>query len=242
MKNRKIVALSGSIALFAAASIGTPVAADTKADLTLVNGIPSKAVDVCVGKKEVRSGLRYGGKTFKRVGVGAKKVTFRVKSPGRCKGNVLARKTITLGNEDDYTLVAIKRGQKKVVAFDNDQAGSQFFPSADPLDTALVWRHAANIRDVGFVIGLAPIDVNYWEHAGDIIWNKGDQRIDQMALVNQPYISVLSVVAPFSELGYAGPTYTDVYPGYRYEWIFVGTNERNAKIVKILREIQFLVG
>lgn len=222
-----------SLAALAAAAFAAPAAA-AKPHVALVNGIPGKKVDICTNKKEVASKVRYGKKALRRTSTGIKKVTFRVAGPGKCKGQVLAKANMVFANDSDQTIVATKRGGDKIVVFDNVDLG----PLPAFVDTAVAWRHAANIKDVGFSIGYGPVTIDVWEHAaGDIFWNRGDQQIDVATHGAQSYLMTMAVVVPFSEGVYAGPIYDTIYPGGRYEYIFVGTREGNAKIVKIRRSL-----
>lgn len=231
MIRTRATVIGGSLALLAASVAGAPASAAPNVDIAFVNGIPGKKVDICVNKKEVKSAVRYGGKALRKIGSGSKVISFRAKSPGKCKGKVLAKKTLLLSNGDDLTVVGTKKSPKKVTVFDNILLG----PLPALVDTATAWRHAANVKDVGFIIGFAPIDFEMWEHAGDDIWNKGDELVDAAVYGSQTHIMSMDVVVPFSEFWYPGSRVDVVYPGLRYEWIFVGSNSVNTKIVKIAR-------
>ena len=45
------------------------------------------------------------------------------------------------------------------------------------------------------------------------------------------------VTKPHTEFAYIGPNLRYLVPGYRHEWIFVGSNSKNTRIVFIKRPI-----
>ena len=113
---RALLVAIGS-AVIAAGALAAPVAA-VNPRLALVNGIPGRTVDVCVGNSEVRSNLKYGGWVERFVAPGSRTVRFRRAAPGRCQGTVLAQTTLLLVDDDDKTVVGTRR-VPKVVVFEN---------------------------------------------------------------------------------------------------------------------------
>jgi hypothetical protein len=72
--------------------------------------------------------------------------------------------------------------------------------------------------------GFGPIDIDLWERAGDVYWNKGDELVDAGVHGDQVYVMSMDVVVPFSEFWFPGSRIDHVYPGTRYECIFVGSH------------------
>ena len=62
MRNLKKLMLGSAAATLAITALTAPAAAaDTTGTLAIVNGVPGTKVDVCIGGKELRSKLSYGG-------------------------------------------------------------------------------------------------------------------------------------------------------------------------------------
>lgn len=128
----------GSVAIAAAVLAAPVAAADPR--LALAKGIPGRKVDVCIGNNEVRSNLKSGGWDERFVGPGSRIVRFRAAAPGKCKGTVLAQRTLLLAEDDDKTVVGTRRAPKAVV-FEN-------LPYPAVTDGISRFRYAADLGPV----------------------------------------------------------------------------------------------
>lgn len=208
-------------------------AADTKGTLAIVNGIPGQKVDVCLDGKELKSGLKYGGKVLKNVvATGSKKLRFYKPDPRSCRGSLVARKNFPLVAAEDLTIVVTKRAPK-IVIVSNEPLG-EIPPKGEPHGGSFAaWRHAAEFA-VNFKLRV-------WSHnpeepiqpAVDPTWSKGQHSA---AGYGPDFILQLRVTLPESNHTLAlRRTYID--SEHRYEWIFVGTKPGNARMVFLDRVI-----
>ncbi len=140
-----LVALGSAV--IAAGALTAPVAA-VDPRLALVNGIPGRTVDVCVGTNEVRSNLRYGGWVERFVGPGSRTVRFRAAAPGTCTGEVLAQTVLLLAEDDDKTVVGTRQVPNKVVVFEN-------LPYVATTLADIEFRHAGDLGPVNVVQSFA---------------------------------------------------------------------------------------
>jgi len=236
MHRLKTLEVGTIVAALAIATFGAPAAAGTpKGKVAVVNGRPGTKVDICINGREIRSGLPYGGKKYKTLWATQKVLKVFKKDPRVCRGTLLAKKRFDLLPGDDLTIVVTRRTPRKVVVFDNSDL---VLPPASPLDSAFAWRHAADFGGVDFVISFDQVFLFPWIHSGDTRWHKGDEWAFPADHDNQDHVMML-YVSPRSEVIYVGPVFTHVWPGYRYEWIVVGTKGRNAKVVTLKRLITF---
>ena len=65
MHTLRTLVIGLAVTALAVSALAAPVSAAPKTKLAIVNGIPGKAVDVCVNGREVKSGLRYGRFIFR---------------------------------------------------------------------------------------------------------------------------------------------------------------------------------
>ena len=99
-------------------AIGAPVSAAGSGKVAVINGVPSKRIDVCVNGTEIKSALPYGKKAFRKLKAGPKRIKFYKKDPRVCKGKLMAKKSFRFPAGSDLT-IAMTRFGPKVVIFDN---------------------------------------------------------------------------------------------------------------------------
>ncbi len=239
MHRYKKLLLGAASATLAITAFGAPAAAaDTTGTLAIVNGIPGKKVDVCIGGKEMSSKLAYGGIFRKNVvGTGTKKLKFYNKDPRTCKGQLLGSKTLAISAGTDLTIVVTKNAPK-VVVFDNASplymgevpprgapyAGTTFFSwaSAADFDTNFIYTL------YGVVEGPFPISPS-----ANAVWSKGDRYIQPISPI---YIMKLIATLPEDPDAVAERSRT-LQPSRRHEWVLVGTNKFNAKFILVDRGV-----
>ena len=235
MRSHQGIAIGGLIVAFAIVAFAAPASAASGGRITFVNGIPGKQIDVCVNGKEVRSKLGYGKKATRSFGSpGTKKLKVFLKHPGRCKGTRLAKKSFPLDPNGDLTIVLTKKGPK-VVPFDNTGLGT-VGPAAD--DIAVVWRHAADVGGVTFKSLLVPSPPI--TPVADPVWTKGDEGILKSPLA-APVTIVVEVTRPDVFVALVGPIARTVRPDRRYEFIFVGSRTKNARLVMIVTKVDSFI-
>lgn len=226
--------ISGLATASLTAGLVIPVtAADTKGTLAIVNGVPGQKVDVCLNGKELKSKLKYGGAVLKNVvPTGFKKLRFYKPDRRTCRGTLVAKKGFPLGAADDLTIVVTKKAPK-VVTFDNSALG-EIPPLGAPYGGGFVaWRHAAEFA-VNFRYRLwepgpeTPIGT-----AIDPISTKGQQLLSGSY---EDDIWQLRATLPESP-GTIALKKVHSKSNHRYEWVFVGTNPRNAKFVVLDRKV-----
>jgi hypothetical protein len=219
-----------TIAALAIPILGGSALAAFPPHVAVVQGIPGKTVDVCIGNNEVKSNLRYG-KWFERtVGVGNRTIRFRTAAAGSCAGQVIIQKTRTFALDDDVTIVVTSKAPK-VLVFDNGDLG------AIPATTAEVFfafRHAADVGPLTFKMGgldqiLTP--------AADPIWEKGDEATGLN--YDEGLVSV-AVTRPDSDEPLASVASHYGLPesvALRSEWYAIGSKLRNLRIITFTRHV-----
>jgi hypothetical protein len=229
---RRVGVLLTSAALLASLTVGSlasPVAAANPV-VTLVNGIPGVRVDICIGGKETKSRLPYGAKVQRSLLPGTKTVKVYKADPRKCKGKVLAKRSLTVAADADLTLVAT-RFAPKFVTFDNTAT-----PGASPQSANVFLRHAADLgpATMGFFyqIGLPLAPAAY------PTFSKGGQTLIEIAGISirscaqragNAFASSRWVDLPFTN------NVTDTFGNRHIEFILVGTNVKNAKFAVIDR-------
>ena len=132
---------------------GGPAAAldPAPARVLLINGIPSK-VDICFGKTEAVSNLRYGrAAVWEELLPGSYRYVVRLAKVGKCTGKLLGFATKTFASDGNYSLVIWRAFRKvSIKQFTNDVS----LEAADRPTISV--RHAAR--------NPATIDVWLWEH------------------------------------------------------------------------------
>ncbi|MFV2062574.1 MAG: hypothetical protein ACC726_03555 [Chloroflexota bacterium] len=238
MRRSTNLVLGAAVAALAISTLGAPVAASSKAYVQIVNGIPGKRIDVCVNDKEIKSALPYGKVIKRQLHGGSKKIKFRKKSPGVCRGKRLASRTVPLPGGSDKTIVATNKQPTKVVVFDNAGLST---PAIHPPDSAWAVRYAANV-DLGVKFDIDSATQIPLTPAVDPIWTKGDQIALPLS-VGPGYPSLLLftlwVTLPESTIPLAGPVVGSLSEGQRLQQVVVGNHPGNIRIVQFKQPIKF---
>jgi hypothetical protein len=224
--------LIGAIgAALAITALGAPVVAvdPGQGRVTIVQGIPGRVVDVCIGGREVKSGLRYGKVVVRTLEAGPKWIKVFRKDPRRCKGTRLISEGFALGDGDDLTIV-LMRAYPYVLAWDNAGLGTAVTDAS-----AVAMRHGASlgkatfkIRQVTPELPIPPTPAADPTPA-DPVWKKGYQAVDYPVTAGQTLR--VRVTRPGKSKTLAGPKERTLRVERRHEWILVGTSKRNARLV-----------
>ena len=202
-----------------------PASAAVQTDLAWINGLPGK-VDVCIGRTEIISNLRYGRAKFYLWEPGTFRFVIRKAAAGKCNGRKLGVVRTTIGASGDQTAVIWKPFRKlKIKVFDNDttvEAGA----------SSLVYRHMAKYP--------AAVDVWLWEHVlrvsdefpptfDDVRRGTSSPKVDLRP--GQFYIDTYASRRTrfFGWEGFWGRTDPERY----LEVYLVGTTKKNFKLVTI---------
>jgi hypothetical protein len=216
----------------AAAAVAVPASAAVTTRVAFVQGIPGTSVDVCIGSKEVRSGLRYGGWFQRGLASGTKAIRFRQAAPGTCTGSILRQTSLDLQNGDDLTVVATTKSPHKVLVFDNTGFGI-LTPSVNE-GSFVVIRQASDLGDVSFKaqIGQALTPTADAPFAKGDEWTNGTESGPAVLLlaVTRPDKSRV-IVSTAEKLG-AGSKLFD-----RVEIYLLGTKDGNARLIAVRRDI-----
>ena len=223
MRITRRLALASATAVLAIWTIAFPTAA-ANPRIAVVQGMPGKTVDVCLGNAEIKSGLRYGKWVQKVVAPGTYTMRFRTASPGRCQGSVLGKTIFAVSADHDITFVGKAKGAD-FVWFHNTDVPK---PMGD-VDW-VGFRHAA---DVG------PIALNVWGMnmavpAAVPTFDVGDRW---QVSIGGPYSAAytFSVYKPTALTPFEGPKGYLTTSGRRHEIYLVGTNTRNARFAAVVR-------
>jgi hypothetical protein len=221
MHKVRVVIMSALAMALAVGVIGAPVAA-ANPKLLLVNGIPGRTVDVCVGNTEVKSGLKYGAYVQRIVAPGIRTIRFRAASPGNCNGAILASRTRDFLVDEDLTLVGTKKSPNKVVVFVNPPLGASTNSGA--------FRYAGDLGDINVAVQLSAF---FAPTALAPAWDKGSEYYLAPSVSFWMGISLwrANTVDPFRE------SMVQAVDGYRSEFILVGTTTKNDKLVKVRRAV-----
>ena len=224
--------VAASLTALAVSALAAPSSAIVgTGTIGVVNGIPGQRVDICINGKEVRSSVKYGGRTYKTMNSGIKSIKIFKADPRKCKGVKVAQKAFDLGAFADWTLVVNKQSPKWV-EFDN--AGLGVIGSggvAYPGVALFAWRHAADLGDVTFKyqqlnpenpIGPAPA-------VTDPVWVEGDDfRINDYSV---GFGFSLRAMRPDKQKTIAKSAMVILQESRRYEWYLLGTKPKNAKFI-----------
>ena len=229
MRIPRTLAIAGIGSTLLLGSLAAPASAVSyPVKINIVQGIPGKTFEVCIGTNEVRSTAKYGSVTKVPVEPGVYMIKLKRPSSGKCKGQLYRKTTVAVAVNQDLTVVATRKSPSKWITYYN--------PQTTTVDTGLLSiTHAADLGNVGIsylVSGLAPGESPY-------IWSKGERRL-------LPAVSagtVASVVA--MKVGHTrllgGLRRQSFAPGKHYDYILLGTEGRNAKWARVVRSlVQFL--
>ncbi len=239
MRSIRALIATGVITALALSSLAAPAVAGTGARMTIVNGIAGKKIDVCIGStKELRSGLKYGG-VYKKGLTGSKKLRFRTAGRGTCKGKVLAGRNVTFPAGSDKTIVVTAKSPK-VLVFGNpttvDMAGEGRLALRHAADLSWntvhfrrgFWKVVPEYPDLPFEPTLAVDDPEAFE--------KGSQYMGKTA-VNPDFVVQVKVTRPDPAIVLATSPVFQTEALKRYEFIFVGTKAKNARLVQVTTDL-----
>ncbi len=225
-------------AILAVASLGLPAtAADDTGTLAIVNGRPGAAVDICIGKRELHSGVRYGS-VFRKdvIKPGRKVIRFYKRNDAQtCGGTRFASRVIEVVAGMDLTIVLTRRAPK-VVIFDNTDPYflGQVPPRGEPLTSAVFgWRSAADFAADFHFTWWSPNPEQPISPADDTVWTKGAE----FTYGTEPDVLWrIRATTPGTDVTLAQKSaMTKV--SRRYEWVLVGTDRANAQFVLINRGV-----
>lgn len=237
MRSLTKLGLTGATLALAVTALAAPAgAADTKGTLAFVNGVPGGRVDVCINGKELKSALPYGRAYFKNViSTGPKTLRFYKKDPRKCRGTLLAKKSIAVEPGTDLTIV-VTRKAPKVVMFDNKTPAflGEIPPKGLPYVTGIIrFNHASEIPANFFYRVWNPNPEIPLTTAANAIWTKGDSRFGD---VGPDAIVQLRATRPEDSTSLAEAS-VRIALSHRHEWIFVGTKPANVKMVLLDRAV-----
>ena len=214
VRTARLVTLALGSALIISALAAAPAAAANPL-VTFVNGIPGKTADVCVGSNEKGSSLKYGQRFRASVGAGSKVISFRAASSGKCKGKVLAQRTLVFAADGSYTVVGSAKAPLKVAVFVN------------PTEPSYVVRYAGDLGSVGIAHQVAtwvnPAALEYFE--------KGDAG-PETAVATDTLASWAAYLSGNAQPFLQSPIVL-FEAGYRTEVILVGTKKSNSKFIVV---------
>ena len=225
MSVRHSIARTIALVVFAASlfAVAGPVSAgDTRATVFIVHGVPGVKVDVCIGGLgEVTSKLAYAERDKRRFEAGTYKLKVRKALRGECKGDVVAKGSVTLAELANVTLVVRPEGSKNTIArFDND---------VTPTGGGQIRFVAAHMMRGGAV--------DVWANGSEEI--SGLQRGDtgQVALAADVVYSAWGtksgLTAPI-----VGPRVIDsTTQGQAFTFVMVGTKVANNRLVIFKQEV-----
>jgi hypothetical protein len=219
---RRILLIVGAATLLGAV-LGAPVTA-AGGRILFVQGRPGTSVDICVGGKEVASGLEYGAHRARFVAAGSTRLRFTKAAPGACTGGQLAARRFEVGPGSDTTIV-LTRDAPKLVVYPQTPS-----PARGPSVGTFVLRHAADTGRAGFRFTTDETIPWYPEPAVDAPFRKGDWGIGTAVAglrmfwwAHRP--PEQTVIAGTVELVVEGAT--------RHELILVGTVLGNLRLLRI---------
>jgi hypothetical protein len=230
--------IGGALGALSITALGAPVAAaDTQGTLAIVNGVPGKRLDVCINGNEIKSGLRYGQAVLRdTISTGEKVIKFYAQDPRRCKGQLHAQHDgLMLVAGSDFTVVVTKNAPR-IVVFNNVSPVylGEIPPAGPPNPNGFVaFRHASEVLANFFVRYWAPIPETPIDPAAFPLAGKGESFATS---TGPDLIWQLRVTRPEDPDTIAFRKLT-TQASRRYEWIFVGSNAGNAKIVLLNRRI-----
>lgn len=224
--------IGGTVAALAVTSLAGPVAANHQARLTIVNGIPGKTAEVCIGNKEVKKKLPYGKAAIRRVGTGHKVVKLRKPSAGKCKGKLITKKPVNLVGNDDKTVVFSKKQPVRNRVFDNATSSGDY--------TSIWVYNMSDIVNPGFKFEIAgngtPWIPTGTLPAADTPWAKGESGTGSVG------VGSALLMWPHQPPSQQPLTAIRVIPGESQRlalMILVGTHTGNVKFLKVKMAFPF---
>lgn len=231
---RRLVLVTAATALVATALAVPASAADTTGTLAIVNGRPGAKVDICIAGKEQASAVPYGGVYRKGViGTGIKVLKFYKADRRTCRGTLFGSYTLNIAAGTDLTVV-LTRIAPKVVIFDNANMGEIPPRGTEYINAYFGFRHAAEMP-ANWIHSYYAKDGDFpWTPTANAVWTKGDAY--QGPFVTGAFF-IQTAIEPEDPTAVLGKAFVYTQPSRRYEFVLVGTNALNAKMVKIDRGI-----
>ena len=242
----RVLTVIGAAALLITASATPTVAVDVPppdppdARITVVQGVPG-AVDICVGGREIRSGVKFG--KWATTTVSPRVYRIRVFRPDdrNCAGKKIIDRKVNLFPNRDVTLI-LKLGKPRVRLFDNNLIGpAGELPEPEWVPVAV--RHAARAYKIEMTVGIGvdvppvgpvvpPVGTSGTASVFGEPWSSGDQ-IATMA----PDLLDVFVVAHRGTppLQIVQAKMVDLKPGRSHEIYLVGWNRETYRWVVIRR-------
>ena len=191
-----------------------------------MNGAPGKKVDVCIGSREVKSRLAFGGAATRSVAPGTRSVRFLKAAGGKCTGALIAKKAVTLAADEHSTVVLSARKPDRVMVFANPVHPIQ----QDPV----VIRNASDVGDLEIRFTTdQPGTIWVVLPAAGPVFLKGEEGWGNLTGFND-WIVWATKPGDVHTVVPAVRTVFDVDGLHQY--VAVGTNAKNARFVYILRD------
>lgn len=247
MRSLNKIIIGAATAALAITALGAPVAAaDTTGTLAFVNGRPGPPIDICIGPKEMSSRLGYG-KVYEKdvISVGPKVVRYFIANKKRCGGRMVARQVISVTPGTDLTMVLTRRAPNLVTTFDNTYVSAppthNAFPGEIPPRGAPLTHAPVSISNAGdmpanlLLKGYLPLpEEEVPAPAAFKVWGKGEHLASYVAAGDLFLVVRATLPGSPATIARRGAY---IKASRRYEWILVGTNRLNARMVLIDRGV-----
>jgi hypothetical protein len=236
VKTPRTIMLTAASAALAITALGAPVTAvEGEGTIGLINGIPGQRIDFCINGKEVRSATQYGGRAYRTLTEGPKRIKIFKADKRKCRGTKIAEKSYLLTANADVVLVVGNKPSKKFTMFDNTDLGT-FPPDGPPLGYSwMVTRHAATLGPVNI---FAAREYSEWPTPGTLpVWRRGDEGYRYASREEEGTYQGVRATRPQKARRIAKSQMVATKNSYRYEWYLLGTNDKNAKFIVWTRPI-----
>ncbi len=237
MRVLRTTVLASAVVALLATSLAVPAVGADPGKMAIVQGNYGVKVDVCINGREIKSKMRFGTKAYRTFPAGRKVLKVFKADPRTCKGKLLAYKVVKLPRGSDLTVVISKKTPKKVMVFDN-----AYPPGSYVSGSHRFFRNASDYGEVTFrheakpiTIDPAPADLAPAEPT----WETGRSTYSYLPIGvgGAPMSSttwISEVPMYFPPLVVAGPVWSLLSDGKRYEWIFIGT-AKHPKLMLLKR-------
>ncbi len=226
MRHFRTLLMTGAAVALLGASLSAPASAANTGKLAFVQGQPGVRVDICVGNKEIVSGLAYGKYAKRVVSSGNKLFRFAKAAPGACTGKKIVAwtRSVTVGSD---TTVALTKFAPRLVVYPDNLTSTPVPPAGS---ARVIMRHAADIGTAGFRYTIDEGTPWFPEPTADSPWEKGvwgwGTRVDGLRMIWWAHV-------PPNQTAIAGPLELVVEGDTRHEIVLVGTTLANVKLVRI---------
>jgi hypothetical protein len=221
MKKIKRLTLAAAGLTLAVTAVGAPAAASSHpAQIAIIQGIHGIRVDLCLGRKPIRSNVRYGWKTFRVLDPEAYTLKVYKHDPRKCKGVKIAQLSFDLLEHGDLSMVLAK-GTPKVIRFDNS-ALPPVRPAVEE-DPYLVARHAAKAPAMDWWVSV-PVGPS---PATEFAFHKGDEYASSVSGETAVLGTAWSYDGRTKLL--TNPKVLHLLPDRRYEIYLIGSKKKNYK-------------